>query len=81
MAMQQFQFIPNSRMSAPVKFASIAFGIVLFLPILMLVIIAGAVAAVVFALLLIVGLVRRTVRTLFVGKDDDGRKNVRIKRD
>ena len=68
-------------MSAPVKFASIAFGIVLFLPILILVIIAGAVAAVVFALLLIVGLVRRTVRTLFVGKDDDGRKNVRIKRD
>ena len=68
-------------MSAPVKFSSIAFGIVLFLPILILVIIAGAVAAVVFALLLIVGLVRRTVRTLFVGKDDDGRKNVRIKRD
>lgn len=68
-------------MSAPTKFASIAFGIVLFLPILILVIVAGAVAAVVFALLLIVGLVRRKVRALFVGNDDEGRKNVRIKRD
>ena len=52
---------------------------VLFLPILALLIVAGIVASLVFGVLMLVGIARAKTRSLF-GKDDEGRKNVRIKR-
>ena len=80
MVMQQFQFDSKRQMSAPAKFALIVFGIVLFLPIFALAIIAGVFAALVFGLLFTLGTVRRKIRSFFSGKDSEGRKNVRIKR-
>ena len=80
MEMQQFRFDMKRPMSAPAKFALFAFGIVLFLPIFALAIVAGLLASLVFGMLFTVGIVRRKIRSLFSGKDSDGRKNVRIKR-
>ena len=67
-------------MSVPTKFTLIVFGIVLFLPIFALAIIAGVFAAIVFVLLTILSAVRKKFRSFFSGKDSEGRKNVRIKR-
>ena len=80
MEKQQFQFDLMRPMSAPAKMGLIVFGIVLFLPIFALAIIAGVLAAAVFGLLFATGVVRRKFRSLFSSKDTDGRKNVRIKR-
>jgi len=77
--MQQIQFSSGRTMSMPVKIAAFAFGLVLFLPILALLIVAGIVASLVFGVLMLVGIARAKTRSLF-GKDDEGRKNVRIKR-
>jgi hypothetical protein len=79
MMMQQIQFSSGRTMSMPVKIAAFAFGLVLFLPILALLIVAGIVASLVFGVLMLVGIARAKTRSLF-GKDDEGRKNVRIKR-
>lgn len=67
-------------MSAPTKFALIVFGIVFFLPIFALAIIAGVFAAFVFGFLIILGTTRKKFHSFFSGKDSEGRKNVRIKR-
>ena len=80
MEMQQFQFNVKRPMSAPVKFAAIVFGIVLFLPIFALAIVAGVIAALVFGVLFVIGIVRSKIRSIASGKDQDGRKNVRVKR-
>lgn len=80
MEMQQFQFNVKRPMSTPAKFAAIVLGIVLFLPIFALAIFAGVIAALVFGVLFVVGIVRRKIRSITTGKDPDGRKNVRIKR-
>ena len=84
MEMRQFQFGRGRAMyssrSIPAKIAVIAFGIVLFLPILAMLIVAGVVAVLVFGVLLVVGTVARKFRSLISGKDREGRKNVRIKR-
>lgn len=66
-------------LSMPVKIAALTFGLVLFLPILALLLVAGAVAGVVFGILMLVRVVTTKTRLLF-GKDSQGRKNVRIKR-
>jgi hypothetical protein len=80
MVMRQIQFGTHRSMSMPLKIATIAFGLVILLPIFALLIIAGVVASVVFGILLLVGVVNTKIRTLF-HRDSDGRKNVRIKRD
>ena len=78
--MRQFQFGSARAMSPPAKFAAIAFGIVLFLPVLALLIIAGAIAGCVFILLLMLGKIRKLF-TPSIQKDDfEGRKNVRVRR-
>ena len=53
MTIRQFQFGSVSTMSLPAKIASIAFGLVIFLPIFALLIVAGIVAAFVFGVLLL----------------------------
>jgi hypothetical protein len=69
-------------MSTPSKISAIVFGLILFLPILALLLVAGVVAFVVFGFLLIVGVVRRKIRSLTTGGDPGPKrsKNVRIKR-
>ena len=68
-------------MSTPAKFAAVAFGIVLFLPILALTILAGTVAIVVFGLLFLVSLITKKYHALTKGKhDNEGRKNVKVRR-
>ncbi len=78
--MRQFQFGSARTMSPPAKFAAIAFGIVLLLPILALLLIAGAFAASVFILLLIFGKIRKVFTPSTQKDDSEGRKNVRVKR-
>ncbi len=78
--MRQIQFGAGKTPSVPLKIATIAFGLVVLLPIFALLIVAGFVASVVFGILLLVGVVNTKIRQLF-HKDSDGRKNVRIKRD
>ncbi len=83
---KQFQFGTPTPMSLPAKIASIVFGLVLFLPILALLVVAGVLAAFVFAILLLVGVVRTKTRSLFggapsAGPSAKGRKNVRVKQD
>ncbi|MBC8201622.1 MAG: hypothetical protein H8E86_06195 [Planctomycetes bacterium] len=77
--MRQIQFSSGKTLSMPVRIAALAFGLVLFLPILALLLVAGSVAGVVFAVLLLVRVVTTKIRLLF-GKDEQGRKNVRVKR-
>ena len=77
--MRQIQFSSGRTMSMPVKIAAFAFGLVLFLPILALLLVAGIVAGVVFGILMLFGVASAKTRSLF-GKDNEGRKNVRIKR-
>lgn len=86
--MRQFQLGTVTQMSLPTKIATIAFGLVLLLPIFALLIIAGIVSAFVFGILLLVGVVRTKVQSLFnkgnrpsSGPSASGRKNVRVKRD
>ena len=68
-------------MSTPAKFAAVAFGIVLFLPILALAILASIVAVVVFGLLFLVSLVTKKYLALTKGKrNNEGRKNVKVRR-
>ena len=80
MEIRQFQFGPRRHMSTPAKIAAIVFGIVLFLPIFALVLIAGLLAGIVFSVLFLFSLCKRKLRSLASGKDTDGRKNVRVKR-
>lgn len=67
-------------MSTPTKIAVIVFGLVLFLPIFALLVVAGVVASAVFGVLLIITIITRKIQTLTRGKDSNGRKNVRVKR-
>jgi hypothetical protein len=69
-------------MSTPSKISAIVFGLILFLPILALLLVAGVVAFVVFGFLLIVGVARRKIRSLTTSGDSGPKrsKNVRIKR-
>ncbi len=78
--MRQFQFESMRAVSMPTKIAMIVFGLILFLPIFALLVLAGTVAAVVFGVLLIFGTVSRKIRSFTLGKDKQGRKNVRVKR-
>ena len=82
MEMQQFQLGSGRAMSTPSKISAIVFGLILFLPILALLLVAGVVAFVVFGSLLIVGVVRRKIRSLTMGSERGPKrsKNVRIKR-
>lgn len=66
-------------MSTPAKMAAFVFGLVLLIPILALLIIAGIVSSVVFGVLLLVGLVNTGLRSI-ISKNSDGRKNVRVRR-
>ncbi len=78
--MRQFQFGSARPMSTPTKIAVIVFGLVLFLPIFALLVVAGVVASAVFGVLLIITIITRKIQTLTRGKDSNGRKNVRVKR-
>lgn len=79
MTRNQIQFGSLRTVSTPVKIAAFAFGLVLLIPILALLVIAGVVSCVVFGVLLLVGVVNTKVRSL-TGKDNEGRKNVRVRR-
>ena len=78
--MRQFQFGSVRTMSPPAKFAAIAFGIVLFIPILALLLVAGVIAGCVFILLLFIGKVRGLFTPRTQKDESEGRKNVRVKR-
>jgi hypothetical protein len=65
-------------MSAPAKIAALIFGIVLLIPVMAILIIAGVLSTVVFGTLLLVGLANTKIRSM-AGRDSQGRKNVRIK--
>jgi len=85
MTIRQFQFGSVSTMSLPAKIASIAFGLVILLPIFALLIVAGIVAAFVFGVLLLVHVVRVKIKSLFnkntdIGPNAQGRKNVRVRK-
>ena len=81
MVMRQFQFKPPTPRSAPAKLAILVFGIVFFLPILALAIVAGLVAVVVFGLLFCVAFVKQKARkTSNKTTNNEGRKNVRVRR-
>ena len=75
----QIQFSSPHTMSTPVKMAAFVFGLVLLVPILALLVVAGIVSSVVFGVLLLVGVVNTKARSL-TGKDNEGRKNVRVRR-
>ena len=79
MEMKRFQIGSSTAMSIPTKIAALVFGLVLFLPIFALLLIAGIVASAVFGVLIIIGIVNTKIRSLR-GKDLDGRRNVRVKR-
>lgn len=79
MMRNQIQFSALHSMSTPAKMAAFVFGLVLLIPILALLIIAGIVSSVVFGVLLLVGLVNTGLRSL-ISKNSDGRKNVRVRR-
>ena len=79
MMRNQIQFSSLHSLSTPVKIAAFVFGLVLLIPILALLVIAGVVSSVVFGVLLLVGVVNTKVRSL-AGKDSEGRKNVRVRR-
>lgn len=83
--MRQFQFGSVSTMSLPAKIASIAFSLVILLPIFALLIVAGIVAAFVFGVLLLVSVVRVKIKSFFnknteYGPNAQGRKNVRVRK-
>ena len=80
MEMQQFQLSPKRPLSAPAKLALLVFGIVLFLPIFALILIAGVIATFVFGVLFVFSVCSRKIRLITSRKDSDGRKNVRVKR-
>jgi hypothetical protein len=52
---------------------------VLLIPVLALLLVAGVVSTFVFGTLLLIGLINTKVRSL-TGRDQQGRKNVRVKR-
>jgi hypothetical protein len=79
MMLNQIQFGTRGPMSAPAKIAALAFGLVLLVPVLALLIIAGIVSTFVFGVLLLVGMINTKIRSL-TGRDRHGRKNVRVKR-
>lgn len=71
-------------MSLPAKIASIVFGLVLFLPIFALLVVAAIVSAFVFGVLLLISVLRTKTNSLFgggpsAGPSAKGRKNVRVK--
>ncbi len=80
MEMRQFQFGSARSTSTPTKIAIIVFGLIFFLPIFALLLVAGAVASVVFGILLIITTISRKIKTVAKRKDSSGRKNVRVKR-
>lgn len=75
----QIQFGRVRPMSVPAKIAALVFGLVLLVPVMTLLIVAGVVATFVFGTLLLVGLINTKIRSL-IGRDNRGRKNVRVKR-
>jgi len=75
----QIQFGSANVMSTPAKVATLVFGFVLLIPILALLVVAGVVSCVIFGLLLLVGAINTRVRSL-TGRDNQGRKNVRVRR-
>ena len=79
MMRNQIQFGSVGTMSAPAKIAALVFGFVLLIPILALLIVAGVVSTLVFCTLLLTGLINTKARSL-ICRDQQGRKNVRVKR-
>ncbi len=83
MVLRQFQWnTPNlgaTSRSTPAKITLFVFAVILFLPILALLLIAGFFASIVFGILMLLGIVTAKIRSL-TQKDDEGRKNVRVRR-
>ena len=79
MVLRQFQWNTPRPRSTPAKVAILVFGLILFLPILALLLIAGFFASIVFAILMLFGIVTAKIRSL-VHKGDESRKNVRVRR-
>ena len=79
MVLRQFQWNTPRPRSTPTKVAILVFGLILFLPILALLLIAGFFASIVFGILMLFGIVTAKIRSL-AHKDDEGRKNVRVRR-
>ena len=78
MMLNQIQFGTAGQISAPAKIAAMVFGLVLLIPVLALLIVAGIVSTFVFGTLLLIGLTNTKIRSL-TGRDRQGRKNVRVK--
>ena len=76
MVLHQIKFNRSVR-SSPMRMAIAVFGFVLLLPILLLLLLAGCVAFVAFAILSCIAWVGGVIRRLS-GRDTAGRKNVRI---
>jgi uncharacterized membrane protein HdeD (DUF308 family) len=79
MMRDQIQFGSVGTMSTPAKIAALVFGLVLLIPVLALLLVAGVVSTFVFGTLLLIGLINTKVRSLTC-RDRQGRKNVRVKR-
>ncbi|MEE2819204.1 MAG: hypothetical protein VX615_01190 [Planctomycetota bacterium] len=79
MMLRQFQWNTPTPRSTPAKVALFVFGLILFLPILALLLIAGFFASIVFGILMLFGIVTAKIRSL-THKVDEGRKNVRVRR-
>tara|TARA_Y100001970_G_C14022812_1_gene744425 strand:+ start:365 stop:604 length:240 start_codon:yes stop_codon:yes gene_type:complete len=79
MVLRQFQWNTPKPRSTPAKAALFVFGLILFLPILALLLIAGFFASVVFGILMLFGIVTAKISSI-THKDDAGRKNVRVRR-
>ncbi len=79
MMLRQFQFNTPKPRSTAATVALFVFGLILFLPILALLLIAGFFASIVFGVLMLFGIVSTKIRSL-MKRDDEGRKNVRVRR-
>jgi len=79
MMLRQFQWNTPAPRSTPAKVALFVFGLILFLPILALLLIAVFFASIVFGILMLFGIVTAKIRSL-THKVDEGRKNVRVRR-
>ena len=77
--LRQFQWNTPKPRSTPAKVAIFVFGLILFLPILALLLIAGFFASIVFGILMLFGIVTARMQSL-TQKDEEGRKNVRVRR-
>ena len=79
MMFRQIQWNTVKRMSLPARVAATVFGIIVILPILLLVLVAGTFAGIVFGVLFLINIIIRKGRSL-TGRDNEGRKNVRVRR-